>query len=375
MSATSFVIARGALLPALKAVNRAVEKRNTIPILGNLLISADNDRLCVTGTNLDLEVRATAEAPGIGVITPFTMPSALLHDAVNKFADGANVKFDGDDAHVSVSSARSKFRLQVLPASDFPEMSSGEFSHHFALKGADLIDAMSKVAFAISTEDTRYYLNGIFLHRTDDHLAFVATDGHRLALVKLAPPDGSDEMPGIIIPRATVGLLRHLVGAEGDVAVSLSASKIRFELPDGVLLTSKLIDGNYPDYIRVIPTNNDKAYTVEREALSAALGRVMTLSSERGRAVKFNFSSGELRLETNNPDNGTAQDSINISTGAPDELEIGFNGRYCLDIMEAIDAKELTFELEQPGSPCKISTKDAPAAGEKPLFVLMPMRV
>ncbi len=375
MSASSFTIARGALLPALKAVNRAVEKRNTIPILGNVLISAENDHLTITGTNLDLEVRASAEAPGLGSIVPFTMPSALLHDAVNKFADGAQVKFDGDDAHINVSAGRSKFHLQVLPASDFPEMTAGEFTHHFKLAGSEIANAVSKVSFAISTEETRYYLNGIHLHRTDEHLAFVATDGHRLALIKLLPPEGSEGMPGVIVPRATVAVLRHLVSTEGIVSVSLSERKVRFELPDGVVITSKLIEGTYPDYQRVIPANNDKSYTVEREALSAALGRVMTLSSERGRAVKFSFASDELRLETNNPDSGNAQDSINISDGASDELEIGFNGRYCLDILEALDAKKLTFELEQAGSPCKISTTDAPASGEKPLFVLMPMRV
>ncbi|MFI3903738.1 DNA polymerase III subunit beta [Ochrobactrum sp. S1502_03] len=375
MSATSFTIARGALLPALKAVNRAVEKRNTIPILGNVLITAENGRLSVTGTNLDMEVTASVEAPDIGSLVPFTMPSALLHDAVSKFSDGATVKFDGDDAHVNVSAGRSKFRLQVLPASDFPEMSAGEFTHHFNLSGADITTAIAKVSFAISTEETRYYLNGIYLHRTDDHLAFVATDGHRLALVKLSPPEGSEDMPGVIIPRATVSLLRHLASAEGDVAISLSTQKIRFEMPGGIVITSKLIDGNYPDYPRVIPANNDKSYTVEREALAAALGLVMTLSSERGRAVKFSFTAGELQLETNNPDNGQAQDSINITNGAPHDLEIGFNGRYCLDILEALGSKELTFELEAPGSPCKITTTDAPDSGEKPLFVLMPMRV
>ncbi|MCX2698355.1 DNA polymerase III subunit beta [Ochrobactrum chromiisoli] len=375
MSATSFTIARGALLPALKAVNRAVEKRNTIPILGNVLMSAEDDRLCVTCTNLDLEVRASAEAPGIDAIASFTMPSALLHDAVSKFADGANVKFEGDDAHVNVSAGRSRFRLQVLPASDFPEMSAGDFTHHFSLTGADMADAIAKVSFAISTEETRYYLNGIYLHRTDDHLAFVATDGHRLALVKLAPPEGSEGMPGVIIPRATVSLLRHLASAEGDVAISLSAQKIRFEMPGGIVITSKLIDGNYPDYPRVIPANNDKSYMVEREALTAALGRVMTLSSERGRAVKFCFKAVELQLETNNPDHGQAQDSINITGSAPDDFQIGFNGRYCLDILEAVDSKELTFELSDPGSPCKITPTETPGSGEKPLFVLMPMRV
>lgn len=375
MSATSFTIARGALLPALKAVNRAVEKRNTIPILGNVLITAENDHLMVTGTNLDLEVRASAVTPGLGTIVPFTMPSGLLHDAVSKFSDGADVKFDGDEAHMNVSAGRSRFRLQVLPASDFPEMSAGEFTHHFTLAGSELANALSKVSFAISTEETRYYLNGIYLHRTDEHMALVATDGHRLALVKLAPPEGSDGMPGVIVPRAAVGLLRHLVTGDGEISVSLSDRKIRFVTPGNVVITTKLIEGTYPDYERVIPARNDKSYTIERDALSAALGRVMTLSSDRGRAVKFTFTSEELQLETNNPDNGNAQDSVSATDGAGEELEIGFNGRYCLDILEALDAKELIFDLEAAGSPCKITTADSPESGEKPLFVLMPMRV
>ncbi|ELT50240.1 DNA polymerase III subunit beta [Brucella intermedia] len=375
MTAVSFAIERGALLPALAAVNRAVEKRNTIPILGNVLLKVEDGHLCVTGTNLDIEVQAVAKQEGLPTIAPFTVQSGLLHDAVKKFADGSMVEFEGDQTHVNIKSGRSRFRLQVLPASDFPEMAVDDFTHEFSIAGSTLARVLATVGFAISTEETRYYLNGVFMHRDGEHLAFVATDGHRLALMKLDAPAGSDGVPGIIIPRRTVALLQHFAEGDEDIVLKLSERKMRIVLPDGTAITSKLIDGTYPDYQRVIPTSNDKSYTVDRTGLADAINRVSTVSSERGRAVKFSFGQSELKMEVNNPDSGQAEDSIVISEGHDDEVTIGFNHKYCLDVLGAVSAKEMRFELSDPGAPCKVSPAGAEDDDVQPLFVIMPMRV
>lgn len=375
MTAVSFAIERGALLPALAAANRAVEKRNTIPILGNVLLKVEDGHLCVTGTNLDIEVQAVAKQEGLPTIAPFTVQSGLLHDAVKKFADGSMVEFEGDQTHVNIKSGRSRFRLQVLPASDFPEMAVDDFTHEFSIAGSTLARVLATVGFAISTEETRYYLNGVFMHRDGEHLAFVATDGHRLALMKLDAPAGSDGVPGIIIPRRTVALLQHFAEGDEDIVLKLSERKMRIVLPDGTAITSKLIDGTYPDYQRVIPTSNDKSYTVDRTGLADAINRVSTVSSERGRAVKFSFGQSELKMEVNNPDSGQAEDSIVISEGHDDEVTIGFNHKYCLDVLGAVSAKEMRFELSDPGAPCKVSPAGAEDDDVQPLFVIMPMRV
>ncbi|PJT19948.1 DNA polymerase III subunit beta [Ochrobactrum sp. 30A/1000/2015] len=375
VTAVSFAIERGALLPALAAVNRAVEKRNTIPILGNLLLKVEDGHLCVTGTNLDIEVQAVAKKEGLPNIAPFTVQSGLLHDAVKKFADGSKVEFEGDQTHVNIKSGRSRFRLQVLPASDFPEMAGDDFTHEFSIAGSTLARVLATVGFAISTEETRYYLNGVLMHRDGEHLAFVATDGHRLALMKLDAPAGSDGVPGIIIPRRTVALLQHFAEGDEDIVLKLSERKMRIVLPDGTTITSKLIDGTYPDYQRVIPTSNDKSYTVDRTGLADAINRVSTVSSERGRAVKFSFGQSELKMEVNNPDSGQAEDSIVVNDGHEDEVTIGFNHKYCLDVLGAVSAKEMRFELSDPGAPCKVSPVGAEDGDVPPLFVIMPMRV
>lgn len=375
MSGVHFTIERGALLPALAAVNRAVEKRNTIPILGNVLLKVEDGHLCVTGTNLDIEVQAVAKQEGLPDIAPFTVPSGLLHDAIRKFPDGSMVEFEGDQTHVNIKSGRSRFRLQVLPASDFPEMAVDDFTHEFSIAGSTLARVLATVGFAISTEETRYYLNGVFMHRDGEQLAFVATDGHRLALMKLEAPAGSDGIPGIIIPRRTVALLQHFAEGDEEIVLKLSDRKMRLVLPDGTAITSKLIDGTYPDYQRVIPVDNDKSYTVDRAGLADAINRVSTVSSERGRAVKCSFGQSELKMEVNNPDSGQAEDSIVVNDGHEDEVTIGFNHKYCLDVLGAVASAEMRFDLSDPGAPCKVTPVGSEDGTLLPLFVIMPMRV
>ena len=369
------ILERSNLLKSLNHVHRVVERRNTIPILSNVLLSADGASLEMKATDLDLEVtEATPAKVERGGAT--TVPAHLLYDIVRKLSDGAEVmlKTDEDGNAMTVTSGRSSFRLQCLPQSDFPELSAGSFSHIFRLESPALKGLIDKTLFAISTEETRYYLNGIFLHTHEVggklKLRSVATDGHRLARAEIDAPAGSEGMPGIIIPRKTVSELQKLVD-DPDVAVTteLSDTKIRFTI-GSVVLTSKLIDGTFPDYQRVIPTGNDKQLIIDRQSFAAAVDRVSTISSERGRAVKLSINDGQVTLAVNNPDSGSATEEL-AADYSSDPIEIGFNAKYLLDVAAQLTGTEAKFMLADAGSPTLIHDM----ADETALYVLMPMRV
>ncbi|TIT24490.1 MAG: DNA polymerase III subunit beta [Mesorhizobium sp.] len=367
------ILAREALLPALGLVSKAVERRSTIPVLANVLLAVDAaaGTLTITGSDLDCELRTTLSCQA-GKDEAFTLPSGILHDAVRKMPDGAEIALVAEKDFAALSAGRSRFRIQILPATDFPTMDAGSLSHSFELDAGLVARMLDTVSFAISSEETRYYLNGIYWH-AGETLNAVATDGHRLAKFAAPLPEGASGMPAIIIPRRTVGLIRQLIGDKDAVKVSLSDLKIRVETGQGTLL-SKLIDGSYPDYQRVIPASNANHFTVEREALAKSVDRVTTVSSGRGSAVKFAFEpGGNLTLTTNNPDAGSANDEVTIEHGEGDSVEIGFNGRYCLDLLNAAEGKRLVFSLGDPGSPTLIQPETDDEL--KPLFVLMPMRV
>lgn len=372
MSNTRITVSREALLPALALAGKAVARRSTIPILGNLSITVAGGRMTLTGSDLDCEIVASLAAEGEA---SFTLPSQHLHDAVKKLPEKSEIGFAIEDNFATVISGRSRFRLPTLPQGDFPSISSGDFSHHFALSAEALQEMLTSVSFAVSTEETRYYLNGIHLHATEDHLVAVATDGHRLARYRFARPEGADGMPPIIVPRRTVDLMKQIVGDKGDVSFSVSGTKVRLEAPSGASLLSKLIDGTFPDYVRVIPASNGNRFTIERKALAAAIDRVTTISSERGGAVKFGFGNGEatLTLEASSPDNGSATDELTLQDVKGESVSIGFNGRYALDVLAATDCEAIDFVLGAAGDPAVVE----PSADmeRKPLFVLMPMRV
>ncbi|MFO1167341.1 MAG: DNA polymerase III subunit beta [Rhodoblastus sp.] len=366
---------RAALLKSLGHVHRVVERRTTIPILSNVLLQADGRSLLLKATDLDLEVTETVAAD-VGMKGGTTLPAHTLYEIVRKLPDGAQVSLDGasDGGQLLLKSGRSRFTLQSLPESDFPDISAGEMTHKFTLAAGDLKKLIEKTQFAISNEETRYYLNGIFMHTTevDGHamLRGVATDGHRLARVEIPAPAGSAGMPGVIVPRKAVSEVQKLIeDTEADVTIELSSSKIRFNF-GSVVLTSKLIDGTFPDYARVIPANNDKRLTVERSDFARAVDRVSTISSERGRAVKMSLADGKLTLSVTNPDAGAAVEELEVDydSGA---LDIGFNARYLLDIAQQLDSDTALFRLADAGSPTIIQDRDGAAA----LYVLMPMRV
>jgi DNA polymerase-3 subunit beta len=368
-------VERAQLLKSLGHVHRVVERRNTIPILGNVLVRAENARLSLKATDLDLEVTETLAAE-TATAGSTTVPAHMFYDIVRKLPEGAQIVLegDGDRSVLAIRAGRSRFTLQTLPENDFPDLAAGEMTHSFALAAADMKRLIDRTQFAISTEETRYYLNGIYLHETKSDgkalLRAVATDGHRLAQVELPLPSGAKDMPGVIVPRKTVAELSRLAeDSDGDIRIELSAAKIRITGPR-VVLTSKLIDGTFPDYERVIPQNNDKRMEVDNATFAQAVDRVSTLSSDKGRAVKLSLSDGKLVLSVNNPDSGSATEELSVDY-AYDPLEIGFNARYLLDISQQLESGTAEFSLADPGSPTMVrDSKDDSA-----LYVLMPMRV
>ena len=363
-------IDRMSLLRPLGQVQSVVERRNTIPILANVLLRADAGELSLTATDMDMDI---ATKVGCSVVTTgtATMSAHLLYDIARKLPDGAEVEIAVSDGQALVSAGRSSFRLPTLPVEDFPAMSSSELSIGFSLMAADIRDLIDATRFAISTEETRYYLNGIYLHKGDaGDLCAVATDGHRLALTRQSLPAGAAQMPSVILPRKVVGELRKLLDDfDGDVGIGLSETRVEFSF-GAVKLTSKLIDGTFPDYNRVIPVGNDRIMQVDVGAFSAAVDRVSTIASEKSRSVKLGLSAGSLTLSASNTDASSATEELEVSYDGPD-MEIGFNARYLLDIAGQVNSDLVEFGLADQGAPSLVR---APG-DEANLFVLMPMRV
>ena len=370
-------IERAALLTALTHTQSVVERRNTIPILSNVLMDAGDGMLRLTATDLDLAIVDHSEAE---ITTPgsTTTPAHTLYDIVRKLPEGAQIELafgeEAGETRVSLTAGRSSFLLPCLPKEDFPVMAEGELPHNFAMPAEILTDIIDKTRFAVSTEETRYYLNGIYLHAAEEGgqpvLRAVATDGHRLAQVNAPIPEGAAGMPGVIVPRKAVTELRKLIDEGGlDVGVSLSDSKIRFQVGESVL-TSKLIDGTFPDYQRVIPEGNDKIMEVEAKVFAEAIDRVSTVSTEKSRAVKMSLEGDKATIAANSPDNASASEEIAVDYNS-DNIEIGFNSRYLLDIASQIDGDIAQFVLADSVSPTLI--RDSGNADA--LYVLMPMRV
>ena len=373
-------IERAKLLRCLSHVQSVVERRNTIPILSNVLIeAASGGTVRIMATDLDLQVVESLQAASVESPGAITVSAHLLFDIARKLPDGAQVSLDTADNRMVVKAGRSRFQLPTLPRDDFPTIVEGDLPTNFELPAKLLAELIDRTRFAISTEETRYYLNGIFLHVSDDGsdgplLRAAATDGHRLARFTLPRPEGAEGMPDVIIPRKAVGELRKLLeeALDGNVEIDLSPSKIRFTLggEGGVVLTSKLIDGTFPDYSRVIPTANDKLLKLDPRSFYEGVDRVATIATEKTRAVKMGLEPDKVTLSVTSPDNGTAAEEVPASY-ASSQFEIGFNANYLKDILGQIDGDTVEMHLADPGAPTLIRQDEkAPA-----LYVLMPMRV
>ena len=374
-SGMRLTIERGALLKALGHVQSVVERRNTIPILSNVLIEARDGSVTFAATDLDIEIVDGAEAD-VERQGAITVPAHLLYEIVRKLPDGSQVRLDlsPDDPRVTITAGRGRYHLPVLAAGDFPAMSSGSFDSRFTLERSALARLIDRTRFAISTEETRYYLNGVYLHSaTGDSgpaLRAVATDGHRLALADYPQPEGATAVRGVIIPRKTVQELRRLLDdAADDVEIAVSDAKIQFSF-GRTTLTSKLIDGTFPDYTRVIPKGNSRIMTVRNDEFSRAVDRVATMAAERSRSIKLTISDAKVILAVNSPETGAATEEVEADYSA-DTMEIGFNAKYLLDIAGQIGTGEARFEFADAASPTLVRDGNDPNA----LFVLMPLRV
>src|SRR4028119_23040 len=363
-------IERATLLRSLGHVHSVVERRNTIPILSNVLLEAREDgSLRLMATDLDLQINDTVEAqvqqPGA-----ITVAAHTLFEIARKLPEGSQVELSAAEGKMQVNAGRARFNLSTLPRDDFPVIAEGELPTRFELPAATLRQVIDKTKFAISTEETRYYLMGIFLHVSDDQLKAAATDGHRLARVTVPKPDGADGMPDVIIPKKCVLELRKLLDeVEGTVEVTLSPTKVRFGLGSAVL-TSKLIDGTFPDYNRVIPTANDKLLLLDPKSFMQGVDRVSTIASEKTRAVKMAVDRDKVTLSVTSPENGIATEEVPADYGS-DGLEIGFNARYLLDILHEIEGDTVEVHLADAAAPTLLRESDKSNA----LYVLMPMRV
>ena len=368
---------RASLLKALAHVQSVVEKRNTIPILANVKIEARDVRLTLTAT--DMEIAVVEEVPATSVTNgACTAPAATLYEIVRKLPEGAEIQLEhaGGDAQLRLRAGRYATSLVVLPTDDFPAMTAGSLPYRFALNAQHLRGLIDRTRFAISTEETRYYLNGIYLHATESDgakvLRAVATDGHRLARVEEPLPEGAAGMPGVIVPRKTVLELRKLLEeTTGDVEVALSDTRIQFHAGP-VTLTSKLIDGTFPEYERVIPRDNDKVLRVGRKDFADAVARVAAISAERSRPVKLALQRNLLVLSAASPDQGTATEELDGERVSYDAtpLEIGFQARYLNDITDQVGG-DVEFCFADGAAPTVV--RDAGDASA--LYVLMPMRV
>lgn len=370
-----FSIERATLLKAVAQAQSVVERRNTIPILANVLIEAEGSGVSFRATDLDIEVvdKAVAHVDRAGATT---VSAVMLHEIVRKLPDGALVTLTDEAAQgrLLINAGRSAFNLATLPREDFPVMASSEYVSNFSAPAPVLRRLFDKAKFAISTEETRYYLNGVYLHTAQGDsgavLRCVATDGHRLARIDAPLPDGAAGMPGVIVPRKTVGELRKLLDDdEATIAVSVSETKIRFATP-AVTLTSKVIDGTFPDYTRVIPTGNTRRLEVDAGEFAKAVDRVATVSSERSRAVKLSLDEDRLVLSVNAPDSGAAEEELVVAYG-DERLEIGFNAKYLLEIASQVDRENAVFLFNSAGDPTLMREGNDMSA----VYVVMPMRV
>lgn len=370
-----FSIERASLLKAVAQAQSVVERRNTIPILANVLIEAEGDSVQFRATDLDIEVvdRAPAKVERAGATT---VSAVTLNEIVRKLPDGSLVTLseEGASGRLTIQAGRSNFSLATLPKEDFPVMASSDYATNFTAPAPVLRRLFDKAKFAISTEETRYYLNGVYMHVADGDggqvLRCVATDGHRLARIDAPLPEGAAGMAGVIVPRKTVGEMRKLLDDDDlQVAVSVSDTKVRFATPN-ITLTSKVIDGTFPDYTRVIPTGNTRKMEVDAAEFARAVDRVATVSSERSRAVKLQLDEDRLILSVNAPDSGAAEEEL-IVAYADERLEIGFNAKYLLEIANQVDRENAVFMFNSSGDPTLMREGNDMSA----VYVVMPMRV
>ena len=369
--ARAFEIDAPLLRAALKDLADIVEKRNTIPVLSNVVLTVTPSSLTLTATDLDAWGERHVSLDGTADAFVITVEAAILTRIADKLPSDARVRLSYADAKLTVSAGRSRFALPTLPADDFPMLPRKEWDAEFEMSALALDAALSTVKFAVSSEETRYYLNGVAVHAPDGaDLRFAATDGHRLARGVMSLPAGAASLPDIIIPTKVVKVLTTLLGRfEGQVDVRVSSTSLRVEIGDTVV-QAKVIDGKFPDYTRVIPTQHDGVLKVDREQLLAAIGRVTTISSDKTRAVKLVIDRDMIVLSVSSPENGTAVEEM-ACDWVGSSLTVGFNSRYLADVLGHLTADQVEGSFTDGAGPTLWRDRVDAAA----VFVLMPMKV
>jgi DNA polymerase-3 subunit beta len=372
---TRISIGVDALVSALGALSRAIERRQTIAVLSNVLIEVDSGLCRLTASDLDMWVTTTVPLPdALSPKAAITMPAQLLQDIARKLPKGAEADLTWGGPDATLSCGRARYRINTLPASDYPSLTEPDWPVTVALPAKSFRRAFDKTAFAISNEEIRYYLNGTFIHAIEEDgevkLVAVATDGHRLSKLVIPAPVEARGLSPSIVPRKAVGeIIRMLDGRDDDVEVSVSDAKLSLTAGSTRLVT-KLIDGTFPDYERVIPREGSRLAVIDVGALAGAAARVSTVSGERGKAVKLSFGGQTLTLEVKNPDAGDAFEEITAEYEG-DPLEIGFNARYLAEALQSVDADTIRMQLGDPGAPAVVTS----VAASDHLVVIMPMRV
>ena len=366
------------LLKALNHIHGIVEVRHTLPILSNIVLSAENNELSLSSTNLDIfcSDKIDAEIVNSGEIS---VPAITFFEIVKRLPSGSDVilSMGDEDTELILKCGRSKFNLSTLRTEDFPILSDKDLSTNFVISADELSRMIDKTKFAISNEETRYYLNGIFFHKAESNsikfLRAVATDGHRLAQYDIPLPQGAEEITGIIIPKKTVFELRKVLDdADGDVSVSLNENKIKFSF-NNLKIISKVIDGTFPDYTKVIPQKNDKNFKTNNSDLKNAIDRVSAVAANeesKSKAIKFCVENNSLSLSVESQSKGSANEMIDVNYSG-DKVDIGFNSKYIIDICNEVDGDEISISLSDSISPAIILDK----TDENLFFVLMPMRI
>jgi DNA polymerase-3 subunit beta len=363
------VTTRDNLLKPLQQVGGVVERRQTLPILANVLINAANGKINITATDLEVEMKTSAAIECDGEID-FTLPARKLLDICKSLPEDANIEFNVENERTVIRSGRSRFTLGVLPANDYPSIEPSASSHRFTVTQKLLKRLIEKTQFAMALQDVRYYLNGLLLEIGNGMIRAVATDGHRLALSEAECAIDQESGIQVILPRkAVLELARLLADTEDQIDIDVSSNHIRFSLGE-TSFTSKLIDGKFPDYQRVIPANPDKEVLANRDILKQALTRTSILSNEKYRGIRFQISSGLLQLLAHNPEQEEAEDEMEIDYQG-DELVIGFNVGYLIEVLNVIESENVRMSLSDSNSSCLIQN----VASDESRYVIMPMRL
>jgi len=367
-------IDKNIIYKSLSHVQSIVEKKNTIPILSNVLLEANESSLVLSATDMDISINETINCTVIEKGSA-TVPAHTLYDIIRKIPEGNEIEFISNDGKTfSIRSGKSKFSLQCLPKQDFPLIEIEKLKCEFSINSNIFLNLIEKTRFAISNEETRYFLNGIYLHKKNinniDCLSLVSTDGHRLAKIDFPHPKGLVDIPGVIIPKKTINELSKLLAdINEDIIINVDPNKIIFYINKTVLL-SKLIDGNFPDYQRVIPKNNNNIVKAERQKFCEAIDRVSTITSEKSKSIKFRLLSDLINMNSSDPEHGTATEDIPVQYNG-EEIEIGFNAKYILEMIDQVDSEDLILEFNDSSSPLIVKE----SSNNNLIYVLMPMRV